>query len=158
MEFWARLSRKTGRAYRLPTEAEWEYACRAGTMTPFAFGETITPELVNYQSEHPYGEGQKGEFRETTLDVGYFGVANGFGLYDMHGNVMEWCLDVWHEDYDGAPADGGPWLSGDSRRRVLRGGSELNDAFVCRSAFRNGVFSDNSRPNIGFRVVAVAQL
>lgn len=157
VEFCARLSGKTRRIYRLPTEAEWEYACRAGTTTPFAFGETITPELVNYQGEHPYGEGPEGEFRETTIDVGSLGVANGFGLYDMHGNVMEWCLDVWHDNYDGAPADGGPWLSGDTRLRVVRGGSELNDAFICRSAFRNRVYADNSRANIGFRVVAVVR-
>ncbi len=109
VEFCARLSRATGRTYRLPTEAEWEYACRAGTTTPFAFGDTIAPQLVNYNGNYPYAQAPKGTYRETTTPVGFMGVANGFGLFDMHGNVYEWCLDYWHENYNGAPSDGRAW-------------------------------------------------
>lgn len=124
VEFCARLSQKTGREYRLPDEAEWEYACRAGATTPFAFGETITPDIVNYDGNYPYGAAPKGVYREKTVRVGSLGVANGFGLYDMHGNVWEWCLDEWHASYDGAPTDGSAWMSsGDESYRVLRGGS-----------------------------------
>jgi len=105
VEFCARLARKTGRDYRLPSEAEWEYACRAGTTTPFHFGETITTDLANYRGTDNeqykwsgfYGRGSKGIYRNKTTDVGSFGVANAFGLYDMHGNVWEWCQDIWHK-------------------------------------------------------------
>ena len=95
VEFCERLSKLTGRNYRLPSEAEWEYACRAGTTTPFYFGETITPELANYCGNYTYGEGPIGEYRNQTTPVGQFS-ANGFGLYDMHGNVWEWCADEWN--------------------------------------------------------------
>ena len=111
-----RLSRQTGRSYRLPSEAEWEYACRAGTTTPFHFGETMTTELANYCGEDrdiggrlykgAYGVGPQGAYRQETTAVGSFAVANAFGLFDMHGNVWEWCLDHWHENYQGAPTDG----------------------------------------------------
>jgi formylglycine-generating enzyme required for sulfatase activity len=97
IEFCDRLSRKTGKPYRLPSEAEWEYACRAGTTTPFHFGETITSELANYNANYTYGAGVKGIYREQTTPVGSFGVANSFGLYDMHGQVWEWCADHWHD-------------------------------------------------------------
>src|SRR5205823_8354125 len=118
------LSQKTGKKYRLPTEAEWEYACRAGSTTEFAFGETVTPELVNYDGGFPYGSASKGTNRETTTAAGSLGIANAFGLYDMHGNVYEWCMDNWHENYNGAPEDGSAWLKGgDQRKRVLRGGA-----------------------------------
>ncbi len=123
VEFCARLSQHTGRSYRLPTEAEWEYACRGGTTTPFYFGETITPDVVNCKSTQPYGAAPKGESRKKTTDVGQF-PANAFGLYDMHGNVWEWCQDHWHDDYDGAPTNGSAWLSPDEdEMRILRGGS-----------------------------------
>jgi formylglycine-generating enzyme required for sulfatase activity len=167
-EFCARLSRETDRYYRLPTEAEWEYACRAGTTTPFHFGETITPQYVNYNGKYPYGGGPRGEYRGRTTPVGSFGVANAFGLYDMHGNVWEWCADAMYWTYHGAPADGSAWGSDDQRRasRVIRGGAYGNDydpdgknfcynycAFDCRSARRNAVAKTNRHHDLGFRVV-----
>ena len=97
VEFCDRLSQYTGRPYTLPSEAEWEYACRAGTTSIFHFGETITTDLENYNGTETYGAGVKGIYREETTVVGSFKVANAFGLYDMHGNVSEWCLDDWHE-------------------------------------------------------------
>ncbi|MBD2303023.1 formylglycine-generating enzyme family protein [Nostoc sp. FACHB-190] len=153
-EFCKRLSRKTGREYRLPTEAEWEYGCRAGTTTPFHFGETITAEIANYNGEDVYGDGVKGEYRKQTTPVGYFQVANNFGLYDMHGNVWEWCEDDWHDSYKGAPNDGSAWIaSGTSNIKVRRGGSWDHDTGSCRCASRNIGFID---VNIdGFRVVRV---
>lgn len=105
-EFCAILAKMTGRLYRLPSEAEWEYACRAGTTIPFAFGETITPEIVNYNGDYPYAKAKKGRYRVETVPVGSLGVPNAFGLFDMHGNVWEWCEDVWHNNYDGAPTNG----------------------------------------------------
>jgi formylglycine-generating enzyme required for sulfatase activity len=135
VEFCQKLSQKTGRDYRLPSEAEWEYACRAGTTTPFYFGETITTDLANYNGNYTYGNGPKGKYRKETTDVGIF-PPNAFGLYDMHGNVWEWCADYWHENYNGAPTDGSAWISGgNSNRRLLRGGLALHPRY-CRSAFR----------------------
>jgi formylglycine-generating enzyme required for sulfatase activity len=157
VEFCARLAKKTGRAYRLPTEAEWEYACRAGTTTPFAFGETITYETVNYNSEYPYAKAKKQKFRGETTPVGSLGVANAFGLFDMHGNVWEWCEDIWHQNYDGAPSDGSAWLSGGgSSSRVLRGGSWGSHSFYCRSAIRLYNVPDARDYSLGFRVVVGA--
>ena len=109
LEFCRRLSNQAGREYRLPSESEWEYACRAGTTTPFHYGETITTELVNYNGEYPYCDAPKGENRKKTTPVGQF-PANAFGLYDMHGNVWEWCADDWHDSYEGAPKDGSVWI------------------------------------------------
>ncbi|NJR25452.1 MAG: formylglycine-generating enzyme family protein [Richelia sp. CSU_2_1] len=109
VEFCARLSQKTGKTYRLPSETEWEYACRAGTTTPFHFGENITTDLANYEGNYIYGAGLKGIYRKETTPVGSFGVANAFGLYDMHGNVREWCADPFHDGYQGAPGDGTVW-------------------------------------------------
>ena len=157
MEFCARLSRKTGRQYRLPNEAEWEYACRAGTTTPFHFGETITTELANYDGNYTYGDGPKGEYRRETTLVGHFRVANAFGLYDMHGNVREWCADHWHDSYEGSPDDGTIWLSSDeSSPRVKRGGSWPFNPWVCRSASRYRGNRDVADFDIGFRVVCAA--
>jgi formylglycine-generating enzyme required for sulfatase activity/calcineurin-like phosphoesterase family protein len=155
IEFCARLSRKTGLSYRLPSEAEWEYACRAGTTTPFAFGETIAPDLVNYSGDFPYGSASKGANRQMTVPVGSLreGV-NGFGLYDMHGNVWEWCMDVWHSDYAGAPSDGSAWVTGgDPSFRVLRGGSWNDLAFFPRSAYRLRIRPTTRADIFGFRVV-----
>jgi formylglycine-generating enzyme required for sulfatase activity len=158
MEFCARLSRATGRAYRLPTEAEWEYACRGGTGTTFYLGDTITPELVNYNGYYPYGSAAKGAYRQKTTTVGGVGYPNAFGLYDMHGNVWEWCMDYWHESYNRAPADGSSWeTGGDASLRVLRGGSWMSFAVDCRSTYRVNA-SPGARFNyFGFRVVAGAR-
>ncbi len=117
--FCQRLSRLTGRDYRLPSEAEWEYACRGGTATPFCYGETITTDLVNYCGEHTFGLGPKGVYRHGTTDVGSF-PPNAFGLYDMHGNVWEWCADAWHDDYSGAPVNGTPWEAARAAARAAR--------------------------------------
>jgi formylglycine-generating enzyme required for sulfatase activity len=111
IEFCDRLSQRTGRCYSLPSEAQWEYACRAGTTTPFAYGNMLTADLANYRASECYDDdGLRGEFRQQTTPVGLF-PANAWGLHDMHGNVWEWCLDHWHESYEGAPADGSPWLN-----------------------------------------------
>ncbi len=137
VEFCQRLAQHTQRPYRLPSEAEWEYACRAGIQTPFYFGDTISTNVANYDGNYTYGEGEKGEYRETTTPVNEFGIANGFGLSDMHGNVWEWCQDHWHGNYQDAPTDGSAWIEGgDSDLRVVRGGSWFNNPRYCRSAVR----------------------
>jgi formylglycine-generating enzyme required for sulfatase activity/uncharacterized caspase-like protein len=155
-KFCQKLSRKTGRDYRLPSEAEWEYACRAGTTTPFYFGETITGELANYRASETYADEPKGKYKKQTTPVGQF-PPNAFGLYDMHGNVWEFCQDVWHSNYDGAPVDGSAWVNrANSSRRVVRGGSWFNFPRWCRSAGRDLYYSveaDNSY--IGFRLVSI---
>ncbi|MBD2454715.1 SUMF1/EgtB/PvdO family nonheme iron enzyme [Nostoc sp. FACHB-87] len=156
VEFCKKLSEKTGRTYRLPSEAEWEYACRANTKTPFYFGETITPELVNYNGEYPYGAAPKGKNRGETTNVGIF-PANPFGLYDMCGNVYEWCQDVYNENYQDAPEDGSAWLTGkDNNTKLLRGGSWISYARYCRSAVRDWDTRVLRYAYVGFRVVAVA--
>ncbi|WP_026731716.1 bifunctional serine/threonine-protein kinase/formylglycine-generating enzyme family protein [Fischerella sp. PCC 9605] len=155
VEFCARLWKKTGRHYRLPSEAEWEYACRAGTTTPFHFGETITAEFANCSS----GESSetKSNNRKETTPVGSFGIANAFGLYDMHGLVWEWCADPWHKNYYGAPGDGSVWeIGGDMHRRVLRGGSWSFTPELCRCASRSWNEADGGLRLCGFRVVAAA--
>jgi formylglycine-generating enzyme required for sulfatase activity len=154
VEFCVRLSQKTGREYRLPSEAEWEYACRAGTTTSFHFGEKITTELVNYNDSDSYLTESKTRYRKETTDVGSFLVANAFGLYDMHGLVWEWCADPWHNNYHGAPTDGRVWeAGGDMNRRVLRGGSWNFGAELCRSASRSWNEADGGLRICGFRVV-----
>ncbi len=166
VEFCKRLSKKAGREYRLPSEAEWEYACRAGTTTPFHFGPTITTDLANYQGTdwksssgkvYPgnYGKGPKGQHRKETIDVCSF-PPNAFGLYDMHGNVWELCLDNWHNPYEGAPRNGSAWGEQAENSHLLRGGSWVNTPANCRAADRSldlFVFLDSY---IGFRVVSVA--
>jgi formylglycine-generating enzyme required for sulfatase activity len=164
VEFCDRLSKYTGQHYRLPSEAEWEYACRAGTTTPFHFGETITSDLANYNAEYSYGDAPKGQYRQKTTPVGSFEVANAFGLYNMHGNVWEWCADHWHNNYKGAqaaPADGSAWLDSisnenDNHRYLLRGGSWNDSPRGCRSACRLYHEPDYRDDNRGFRVVVSA--
>jgi len=173
VEACARLSRLTGRDYRLPSEAEWEYACRAGTSAPFYFGETITSDLVNFDGSVVYGAAPKGKYREKTTDVGSF-PPNAFGLYDMHGNVWEWCADPWHSNYNGAPTDGSVWdekyndnryqksvdllvmSRNDDRNRLLRGGSWYVFPRLSRSAIRINVAPGTRLVYIGFRFVCVA--
>jgi eukaryotic-like serine/threonine-protein kinase len=156
MDFCEKLSQKTGHTYRLPSEAEWEYACRAGTTTPFAFGETITPAVVNCDGNYTYGKAAKGEYRKKTTMVGSF-PANLFGLYDMHGNLWEWCLDEWSNNYNNAPNDGsarGDITSRDkSKTHVLRGGSWHDFPNFCRSALRGRYDTDYQGYDVGFRVV-----
>ncbi|MFN9623121.1 MAG: SAV_2336 N-terminal domain-related protein, partial [Cyanobacteriota bacterium] len=162
MEFCRRLRVRTGKSYGLPSEAQWEYACRAGTITPFHFGATLTTEVANYNGSFVFGEGSKGVYRKQTTDVATF-PANAWGLYDMHGNVWEWCADDWHESYEGAPEDGRAWLEYSwknnapalkssimnqvswlglkglptERSKLLRGGSWSLNPGDCRSAYRD---------------------
>lgn len=155
-EFCERLSSLTGRLYRLPSEAEWEYACRAGSTTPFAFGPTINPQVSNYNSNAPFGKAEAKASRKATQPVGQSISANAFGLYDMHGNVWEWCADNWHDGYDGAPTDGSVWedATEDTRAyRVIRGGSWDSIANSCRSASRRKAAVVTATKKLGFRVV-----
>ena len=151
VEFCQRLSKQTKREYRLPSEAEWEYACRARTTTPFYFGETITGDLANYDASYTYANEPKGEYREKTTPVGNF-PPNAFGLYDMHGNVWEWCEDDWHDNYEGAPKDGSAWISENDSIKVVRCGSWIEAPVFCRSAYRFSGFPDDPFISIGFRV------
>ncbi len=145
------ISDLTGRSYSLPSEATWEYACRAGTITAFATGKTITTNEANYDGNHPYGSGKKGAYLDKTTEVGSF-PPNSYGLYDMHGNVWERCADYWHESYDHAPVDGSPWFDGgDSDKRVLRGGYWGAQAHILRSARRAWGVSNVGGRGLGFR-------
>lgn len=167
IEFCDRLSEHTGRHYRLPSEAEWEYACRAGTTAPFHFGATLTTDLANYSgvnweyqgkicSKGAYGHGPEGLDRRETTEVGSFGVANSFGLYDMHGQVREWCQDCWHNSYEGCPTDGSAWLTGgDYTKRIVRGGSWNGSPKTCRSAFRGRLDPASNLYDVGFRVACL---
>ena len=142
-EFCRRLSQRTGQCYGLPSEAQWEYACRAGSTTPFHFGATLTPKLANCNDSE-------------TVEVASH-PANDWGLHDMHGNVWEWCQDHWHGSYKGAPADGSAWTAGGGTARLLRGGSWNFYPRNCRSAYRNNNHPDNRYLFIGFRVCCLPQ-
>jgi formylglycine-generating enzyme required for sulfatase activity len=144
------LGQRTGQAYRLPSEAEWEYACRAGTTTPFWTGATISTEQANYDGNFAYGPGGTGVYREQTTPVDSF-AANAWRLHDMHGNVWEWCQDCWHESYAGAPWDGSAWLQGDCSLRVVRGGSWVDRPRVLRSANRGRLEPHDRHYFLGFR-------
>jgi len=151
MTFCKKLSEMTGKSYRLPSEAEWEYACRAGTTTPFHFGETLSTDLANYDGNYTYANESKGKYRNETTEVGSF-PPNGFGLYDMHGNVWEWCADEWHGNYNGAPNDGSVWENNSNKNRVLRGGSWYDVPDDARSAARGDGSRDDTDGTGGFRV------
>jgi formylglycine-generating enzyme required for sulfatase activity/uncharacterized caspase-like protein len=166
--FIQQLSKQTQRKYRLPTEAEWEYACRSGTSTPFYCGNTIDSEIANYYAQDykfkdtiiilpgKYGNGKLGNRRGKATEVIKF-PPNPFGLYDMCGNLLEWCQDHWHDDYKGAPLDGSAWLNSvfifDNGDRIMRGGSYDSMPVNCRSAMRFHRSADANNANIGFRVV-----
>lgn len=152
VNFCQKLSLMTSKSYRLPSEAEWEYAARATTTTPFYFGETITTKIANYNGEYIYGSAPQGENRQETVDVGSL-PANAFGLYEMHGNVWEWCQDKYHNDYRGMPADGSAWVSGNNNPWLLRGGSWSSQSSVCRSSARLDGSNSDVAPDYGFRVV-----
>ncbi len=175
VEWCTRLNKLTGKDYRLPSEAEWEYACRAGTTTPFAFGEAITTDLANYPGNITVAEEAKGQYRKETTPVVSF-PPNGFGLYDLQGNLWEWCFDPFHDNYQGAPRDGRVWdetikenknryrnpsanlkvlLEESDKSYVLRGGSWLDDPINCRSAARIDCPPDGFDDVLGFRVCLV---
>ena len=159
MAFCRRLRERMGRYYSLPSEAQWEYACRAGTTTPFCFGPTLTPELANYIPADSYSNGPVVDPRMETSPVGLY-PANSWGLRDMHGTVREWCLDHWHSNYEGAPTDGSAWLSdnsGEQASRLLRGGSWNDDPRFCRSASRYHDRPGLADGGLGFRVVCLPQ-
>ncbi len=153
--FCQKLSAMTNRRYRLPSEAEWEYACRAGTTTPFSFGDSIITEVANYNGDLHYANSPQGQYREQTSVVGSF-PANDFGLFDMHGNVWEWCEDHWQSTYHRAPINGAAAIdlqANANNARVLRGGSWFRNPAVCRSAYRYKYASNFRYKDIGFRVV-----
>lgn len=151
-KFCERLSKKTGRKYRLPSESQWEYACRAGTSTPFSFGETLTHELANYNAEHTFIDEPPGNYFHSTSKSGKY-PPNAFGLYDMHGNLMEWCADNWIFDYRMSPRDDSAYLMFDNPHFVARGGSWHDNPQICRSAARIRFLETDAEDYLGFRVV-----
>ena len=153
-EFCRKLSQKENKTYRLPTEAQWEYACRAGTSTPFYFGETISTDQANYDGNYIYGNGRKGTYRQKTTTVGSFG-PNAFGLYDMHGNIWEWCQDWYDKNYYNNSSGVDPEGPNTGSARVLRGGSWSYSPGDCRSAIRGRSTPVNRYVNNGFRVVVL---
>jgi formylglycine-generating enzyme required for sulfatase activity len=151
-DFCERLSRKTGRAYGLPSEAQWEYACRAGASTPFSTGDTITTDYANYCGDHRYRSEPRGQYRHVTTPVDRF-PPNAFGVSDLHANVWEFCADRWHPDYTGAPFDGRAWKwGGEEGFRVTRGGSWHEPPVNCRCATRLRVSESERDDYYGFRV------
>ena len=160
VEFCDRLSQHTGKHYRLPSEAEWEYACRAGTSTPFYFGETLTPNLAIYASNRSDWHSVEYNSKNPTSRPKF---VNNFGLFDMHGTLWEWCADAWHNNYEGAPLDGSIWLNENYKQKsfqsrfVVRGGSWGKPLDYCRSAYRDSEPSDYKSAYNGFRIVSVSE-
>ena len=152
VEFCRRLTQATGRPYRLPSEAEWEYAFRAKTTTLFYFGEKITTDLANYRGE--YETKQQGIDRKRIMPVGSF-APNSFGLFDMCGNVQEWCEDDYHSNYKGAPIDGSTWENNERTTKVFRNCAWDSDGFWCRSTQRFGLDPHEKIASLGFRIVTV---
>ncbi|MDA0362426.1 MAG: formylglycine-generating enzyme family protein [Proteobacteria bacterium] len=152
IEFCQRLSLYSSRQYRLPSEAEWEYACRAGTKTMFSCGEVLNQSVANYSDEKNYINSGKGGFADKTTNVMSF-PPNAFGLYDMHGNVREWCFDHWHDNYQGAPLDNSAWVTGGrDSLKVLRGGSYISKMQDCCSMSRQKDLAIKKNHLNGFRV------
>jgi formylglycine-generating enzyme required for sulfatase activity len=156
LEYTAWLANKTGKAYRLLSEAEWEYAARGVTKTsdphpPFSTGATINYKQANYDANFTYGAGKIGVYRQKTVRVGSFR-RNAFGLHDMHGNVWEWVRDCYKPSYEGAPTDGSAVLSGDCRFYILRGGSWNYFPKLLRSAYRYATPPEVRLHFAGFRV------
>ena len=151
-QFCSRLAQKTGLAYRLPGEAQWECACRSGSGEAFAFGRTLTTDLANYNGEFTFAQEPKGVYRHVPTAAGSF-PPNAYGIYDMHGNLWEWCADAWHASYEGAPLDGAPWEErGKGVDRVARGGSWHDIPNVCRSATRLRINPVHGDEITGFRI------
>lgn len=149
--FCERLSKQTGRNYHLPSETQWEYACRAGTITPFSFGDTITVDVANFNGEHTFRDEPRGFYFHSTSAGGKF-PPNSFGLYDMHGNLWEWCADNWLDDYSASPRDGSSYQNKGSHYRAARGGSWHEPPALCRSASRLQVLETDADEFMGFRV------
>ena len=152
-KFCQQLSKKSERNYHLPSETQWEYACRAGTTTPFSFGETLTVEVANFNGEHTFRDEPRGFYFHSTSEGGKF-PPNAFGLCDMHGNLWEWCEDTWLDDYSSSPRDGSSYQSKDNRYRVARGGSWHEPPELCRSAARLRVLQSDADELMGLRVVS----
>ena len=150
-KFCQQLSKRTGRNYHLPSETQWEYACRAGTNTPFSFGETLTTQVANFNGEHTFRDEPRGIYFHSTNEGGKF-PPNAFGIYDMHGNLWEWCEDNWLEDYSSSPRDGSAYQNHESSYRVARGGSWHEPPNLCRSAARLYVLQSDADEFMGFRV------
>jgi formylglycine-generating enzyme required for sulfatase activity len=145
------LSKRTGKSYRLLTEAEWEYAARAGTQTPFATGATISTERANFDGNYTYGNAPRGAYLGKTVEVGTYR-PNAFGLYDTQGNVWEWVQDCYKDTYVGAPTDGSAVEQPNCEFRVLRGGSWRVDPLYLRSAYRHQSRPNDKTDNFGFRI------
>ncbi len=150
-KFCQRLSQRTGRNYQLPSETQWEYACRAGTNTPFGYGETLTVDVANFNGEHTFREERRGFYFHSTNEGGKF-PPNAFGIYDMHGNLWEWCADNWLDDYSSSPRDASSYQNKDSKYRLARGGSWHEPPELCRSAARLRVLQSEADEFMGFRV------
>jgi len=150
------MSERTLRPYRLLSEAEREYVTRAGTTTPFWWGDSISTEQANYDGDFKYGCGRKGVYRQRTVRVDSF-APNPWGLYQVHGNVYEWVEDCWNRNYEGAPSDGSAWLTGDCARRVMRGGSWQFAPWHLRSAARGAVATAADFRIVGMRIARPLQ-